>query len=101
MSSDLFWLVATVQVALSIGLVVRLRRIPRGEVSERQQALATGQRQDSWLACAVVWAVILSKGSAMHDPLCVAGAVVLAWLLVRSSRRLIASFGAIRRQRDG
>jgi hypothetical protein len=54
MSSDLFWVVATVQVALSIGLVLRLRRIPKGEVSDRQQALATGQRKDSWLACAVV-----------------------------------------------
>ena len=100
MSSDLFWLVATVQVALSIGLVLRLRRTPKGEVSGRQHAVATGQRQDSWLACAVVWAVILSKGSAVHDPLCVAGAFVLAWLLGRTLRRLI-SFGAIRRQRDG
>jgi hypothetical protein len=37
----------------------------------------------------------------VHDPLCVAGAFVLAWLLVRIVRRLIVSFGAIRRQRDG
>jgi cobalamin synthase len=101
MSSDLFWLVATVQVALSIGLVLRLRRTPKGEVSDRQQELATGRRQDSWLACAVVWAVILSNGSAVHDPLCVAGAVVLAWLLERTLRRLIVSFKAIRHQRGG
>ncbi len=100
MSSDLFWLVATVQVALSIGLVLRLRRTPRGEVSDRQQELATGQRQDCWLACFVVWAVILSRGSAVHDPLCVAGAVVLAWLLGRTLRRLVVSFKAIRHPRD-
>ena len=99
MSSDLFWLVATIQVALSIGLVLRLRRTPRAEVSDRQHALATGQRQDSWLSCAVVWTVILSNGSSVHDPLCVAGGFVLAWLLGRTLRRLI-SFGAIRRQRD-
>lgn len=101
MSSDLFWLVATIQVALSIGLVLRLRRTPKEEVSDRQRALATGQRQDSWLACAVVWAVILSNGSAVHDPLCVGGAVMLAWLLGRTLRRLVVSFGATRRQGDG
>jgi membrane protein YqaA with SNARE-associated domain len=101
MSSSLFWLVATVQIALSIGLVLRLRRTPKGEVSDRQQELATGQRKDSWLACAVVWAVILSNGSSVYDPLCVAGAFVLAWLLGRTLRRLIVSFAASRRQRDG
>jgi len=97
-SSDLFWLVATAQVALSIGLVLRLRRVPKPRVSARDRAMANGQRQDSWLACAIVWGVILSKGSDLQDPLlCAAGIVVLVWLVVRTSRRLIALSGAMRR----
>ena len=60
-SSDLFWLVATAQVALAIGLVLRLRRVPKPRVSARHHAMAIGQRQDSWLACAIVWGVILSN----------------------------------------
>jgi hypothetical protein len=96
-SSDLFWLVATAQVALSIGLVLRLRRVPNARVSAGDRAMANGQRQDSWLACAIVWGVILSKGSDLQDPLSVAGVVVLVWLVVRTSRRLIALSGAMRR----
>jgi hypothetical protein len=41
--------------------------------------------------------VILSKGSDLQDPLCAAGFVVLVWLVVRTSRRLIALSGAMRR----
>jgi threonine/homoserine/homoserine lactone efflux protein len=58
--------------------------------------MANGQRQDSWLACAVVWGVILSKDSDLQDPLCAAGFVVLVWLVVRTSRRLIALSRAMR-----
>jgi hypothetical protein len=95
-SSDLFWLVATAQVALSIVLVLRLRRVPKPRVSARDHAMANGQRQDSWLACAIVWGVILSKGSDLQDPLSAAGVVVLVWLVVRTSRRLIALSRAMR-----
>jgi cobalamin synthase len=100
-SSDLFWLVATAQVALSIGLVLRLRRVPKPRVSARHHAMANGQRQDSWLACAIVWGVILSKGSDLQGPLCAAGVVVLVWLMVRTSRRLIALSRAMRRHDGG
>jgi hypothetical protein len=95
--SDLFWLVATAQVALSIGLVLRLRRVPKPHVSARDRTIANGQRQDSWLACAIVWGVILSKSSDLQDLLCAAGIVVLVWLVVRTLRRMIALSGPIRR----
>ena len=48
------------------------------------------------MACAIVWGVILSKGSDLQDPLCAAGFVVLVWLVVRTSRRLIALSRAMR-----
>jgi len=91
--SDLFWLVATAQVAIAIGLVVRLRRLRVREVADRHFALATGQRQDSWLAAAVVWAVILGKGTELHEPLCLVGSAVLGWLILRSLRRLAIVIG--------
>ena len=58
---------------------------------------AHGALGDSVRSWATVWGVILSKGSDLQDPLCAAGFVVLVWLVVRTSRRLIALSGAMRR----
>ena len=99
--SDAFWVMATAQLMVAIGLVLQLRRVPKREASARHFALATGQRQDSWLAAAIVWAVILGKGSELHEPLCIAGGAVLAWLIVRSLRRLASSMHEQRRHEDG
>ena len=102
MISDLFWLVATAHLVLSIGLVLRLRRVRKRDLVERHFALATGQRQDSWLSCGIVWAVILSKGSTPHEPFCIAGAAVLAWLIARTMTRLFAVLeNDTRRHGDG
>ena len=88
MESQLFWLAATLEVAISIRLVLRLRDVPRRSVTTRHLGLAAGQRKDSWLACATIWAVALSRDGPVHDALAFAGLAVLAWLFSRTVRRL-------------
>jgi len=85
--SDAFWVMATAQLMVAIGLVLQLRRVPKREASARHFA--------------IVWAVILGKGSELHEPLCIAGGAVLAWLIVRSLRRLASSMHEQRRHEDG
>jgi cobalamin synthase len=87
-ASQLFWLVATLEVALSMRFALVLRNVAPPELSAHHFALATGQRKDSWLACAVIWLAILSKGCPIRSALLVTGALVLVWLFRRTVQRL-------------
>ena len=99
MTSYAFWSLATLQVALSIGLVLRLRFVPHAELSARHFALAAGQRKDSWLACALIWTVIAGRGTSVDDAIYVAGAAMLVWLMQRTLQRL-HTLRAFRHLRD-
>ena len=88
MALQLFWLVATIDVVVSIGFVLRVRT--RGNPTldtDRTDTLINSLRKDTWAACAIIWAVLLSDGCPIRWVLCVTGAVALAWLLQRAVRR--------------
>ena len=88
MAQQFFWFLATVDVVLSIGLV--LRRHARGARhlnTPRAAALANSQHKDTWIACAVIWVVLMSKGYSIGRLICVAGIAILAWLIQRTVRR--------------
>jgi len=87
-ASKLFWLIASVEIALSIGFAVLLNRVPTVKLTTSHFVLARGQRQDNWLACAAIWTVILSESGPIREMLQVTGAVVLAWLIHRTAQRL-------------
>lgn len=85
--SHIFWIFATLDVVISIVLVVRVRTAAAGTVKAEHLALARGQQKGSWLACAIVWIVLLSDGCPVRNYLYVAGALVIAWLLHRTVQR--------------
>jgi hypothetical protein len=85
--SHIFWIFATLDVVISIALAVRVRTAVAGTAKAEHLALARGQQKDSWLACAIVWIVLLSDGCPVRNHLFVAGALVIAWLLHRNVQR--------------
>jgi hypothetical protein len=86
--SDFFWLCVVVQLLASLRFVVRVRQLDRPQVTAKVVKLAAGQRQDSWLASALIWAVILCKGSPYGEALFAAGSVALIWLIFRACQRV-------------
>ena len=89
MALQFFWLVATIDVVVSIGFVLRIRTRGNPKINtDRTDTLVISQRKDTWVACAVIWAVLLSDGCPIRWLLCVTGAVVLTWLLQRAVRRI-------------
>ena len=72
---------------MSIGFVL-LNRVPPLKLTASHYALARGQRQDNWLACAVIWAVVFSEDCPIRQALRVIGAMLLAWLIQRTAQRL-------------
>lgn len=91
MALQFFWLVATIDVVLSIGfeLCIRTGSTPNLN-TERAATLASSQRKDTWVACAVIWAVLLSDGCPLRWLACVTGAAVLTWLPQRTVQRFRA-----------
>ena len=88
MALQFFWLVATIYVLLLIGFVLRIRTGGTAKFkADRVDTLARSQRKDTWVACAVIWAVLLSNGCPIRWLFCVAGAALLTWLLQRTVRR--------------
>jgi hypothetical protein len=85
--SDFFWLCAIVQLLVSVRFSVRVRRLRKRQVTVQVLKLARGQRQDSWLASAVIWGMILCKTLPYSDALYLAGSAGLIWLIVRSGQR--------------
>ena len=88
LASQLFWLVATLNVVLSVGFALRTRNVTTGEPSEKHLTLARGQRKDDWLTCAVIWSALMSKGQPISPVLFLVGAMVLAWLTQRTVHRV-------------
>jgi len=87
-ASKLFWLIASLEIALSIGFAVLLNKVPTLKLTTSHFVLARGQRQDNWLACAVIWTVVLSVKCPIQEALEVMGAMLLAWLARRTAQRL-------------
>ena len=88
MALQFFWLVATTYVLLLLGFVLRIRAGGTAKSKAgRAYTLARSQRKDTWVACAIIWAVLLSDGCPIRLLLCVAGAALLTWLLQRTVRR--------------
>lgn len=88
MESDLFWLCAIVQLFASLKFVFLVRQLDGPRVTAQVIKLASGQRQDSWLACAVIWGMIICKSSPYSEALFIAGSVALVWLIVRAGQRI-------------
>jgi len=86
--SDFFWLVATLDLAMSLGLDWRIRHSESREPTDEHLALRRGLRQDSWLACALIWTVLLSEGCPIRPALTLIGSMTLVWLLKRAVRRI-------------
>ena len=87
MESDLFWLCAVVQLLVSLRVVALVRQLDKAHVTAKIVKLASGQRQDSWLASGVIWGIILCKDSAYSSALFYGGSVALGWLIVRACQR--------------
>jgi hypothetical protein len=87
-ASQLFWLIATVDIAVSIGFELLMRRVPNVKLTADHFGLARSQRKDNWLACAVIWAVVLSDSSPLRKAIWVMGALLLTWLIQRTAYRL-------------
>lgn len=60
MEEDFFWFFAISQLLVSLRVVVLIRKVDK-PVSEKVLKLASGQRQDSWFASAVIWGMIFAK----------------------------------------
>ena len=88
MESELFWLCAIVQLLASVALVQLVQRLRASRITPEVTKLAGGQRQDSWLAAAVIWGMIFCRDSRYSDALFVAGSLALVWLIARACLRI-------------
>lgn len=88
LTPQLFWAATALHFFLSFWFILQARAVPKVLQTPALFRLAKGQRVDSWLAAAVVWAVILSKGCPVRTALFAVGALILAWLATRTSLRL-------------
>ena len=86
--TQLFWLIASVEVVLAIAFALRMRKVATPDLQPMHFALARSQRQDNWLVCAVIWIVLLSADSPVKPALSMAGALALGWLGQRTLHRL-------------
>jgi len=86
--SDLFWLCAIVQLVVSLRFTLRVRQLEKPRVTEQVLKLANGQRQDSWLASAVIWGIIACKTLPYSEALYIAGSAGLIWLILRACQRM-------------
>jgi len=87
-ASQLFWLIATLEVGLSIGFALLVNKIPNLRLTDDDFRLARSQRKDNWLACAVIWTVVFSEGCPIRQALWFVGAMLLAWLIQRTAHRV-------------
>ena len=87
--SNVFWILATLEVLVSIGVEGWIWLIAkRGHKSERSTAVAIGQRKDIWLVCCIVWIVLIGDHVSSWSLLHAAGASTLLWRLWRTLQRL-------------
>ena len=88
MVSQFFWFAATLEVVLAIGFALRVRAVATDRLAASHFTLSRSQRQDNWVACAVIWVVLLSDGWPFRYVLSLAGAMALAWLTQRTLQRV-------------
>jgi hypothetical protein len=88
MASQIFWLVATLNVALAFGFELLVRRARAPTTQAHRAALARGQHKDNWLVCAVIWIVHASDRMSGHELVMLVGAMLIAWLTRRLASRL-------------
>jgi hypothetical protein len=88
MQSKLFWVAAVLQLLASLRFTALVRTIEGARLTTDVLTLATGQRQDCWLAVAVIWVVILLQDTPYIQGLYLSGLGTLVWLLVRSLQRI-------------
>lgn len=88
MISKLFWLTATLEIALAIGFAVLVNKVPNVRLTPNHFNLAKSQKKDNWLACIVIWAVVFSEGLPVRTILWAAGTLVLGWLIHRALLRV-------------
>jgi hypothetical protein len=84
LESTFFWLLATVQVVLSFAVWLRGRSSSMRSASADRATLIARQDKDTWLACGVIWTVLLSDDISIKAWLYMLGTVVLVWLLWRA-----------------
>lgn len=88
-ADSLFWLVAALQVIVSIGFMLQIRKVKPKQRKPVHRLLARGQYQDGLLSAMTLWAVLLSRGSPlMRSALDLLGTLVLLWLMTRTIQRL-------------
>ena len=89
-ASQSFWFIATLDVVASIGIEIWVRMTRTRSIgTDRLISLATGQRKDTWLVCAIVWIVVLGDGFPLPWLLHAAGTVAMSWLLRRAVQRIL------------
>ena len=85
-----FWFIATLDVVVSMGIEISIRTTRTHSIgSDRLISLATGQRRDTWLVCAIIWIVLLGDGFSMEWMLHAVGAVAMSSFLLRALRRML------------
>jgi len=85
----IFWVVAALQVAVSIGFVLLIRKVNPLQRKSGHFVLARGQYQDGLLSAATLWVVVLSRDSLLiRSALDLLGTIAFLWLLKRTVHRL-------------
>jgi hypothetical protein len=87
-ASQIFWLVATLNIVLALGFEMLVRKVNMAVTQAHRIALARGQHRDNWLACATIWVGHASGQMTAHELVMLAGAMLLAWLTQRAACRL-------------
>ena len=88
MESELFWLCAIVQLLASVALVQLVQQLGASRITPEVSKLAGGQRQDSWLAAAVIWGMISAGTRATAMPCSWQALLALVWLIARACLRI-------------
>lgn len=88
MQSNLFWLTAVIQLLVSLWFALLVGRLPPASVTAKIRKLASGQRQDSWLASGVIWGFAIA-GDSYVDSIYIVGVAALSWMISRACLRII------------
>ena len=88
MESDFFWIAAASNLLISLRFVVIVQKQKAANIKADLSKFAQGQRQDSWLASAIIWGAILFRELPYVDFIYSVGFVTLMWLTFRALTRI-------------
>jgi O-antigen/teichoic acid export membrane protein len=88
LAAQIFWFLASVACVLAFGFAFIQRGPIDGNGDVSRANLAQGQEQDNWLACVVVWSVLLVQRMVIGQVLLVLGSLILGWTAWRTLRRV-------------